>query len=618
MKKSPQGERWRRLDNTAKIFPVIADENLSNVFRISAQLKSEVVPGTLQRALEEVLPQFEGFSVKLRRGFFWYYFEHNSRMPVIERETTYPCKYIDPHSNQLFLFRVTYFGSRINLEVFHAVTDGLGAVNFLKALVYRYLDLVKDSRTGHRAPQKISSDVSMNVEDSYVRNYRKIRKQKYSSAKAYHITGELLSLDEENILHGYIGLKEIKAVSKGYGVSITRFLTAALIWSIYQEYLKKKPSEQSIGISIPINLRNFFGSETMANFFAVTLVEFLSSRENHTFEEILHVVCTQMDEKITKEKMEETISYNVSSEKKWYLRITPLVIKWLALNLIFWRNNGAYTMTLSNIGPIEMDEEYAKEIERFTMMIGVSRRQPMKCGVCSYGDEVNVTFSSVFQDTRLADAFFGFLRKEGIPVELESNGVPDHRDDKGQYPQIRYDKERMKKIANIFYGIMILAAVILGIINFATYSGSIWSVIAIALMAYSVMTVRYSFMRHSNLAGKVLMQTIAAEIVWFATDHVTGYSGWSVNYGIPSTILFADLAVVFLILVNRMNWQSYFMYQIAVTVFSFIPLILWAAGLITRPLLSIVTVAVTVIILAVTIVLGDRRVKNELIRRFHI
>ncbi|MDW2797177.1 DUF6320 domain-containing protein [Clostridium boliviensis] len=618
MKKSPQGERWRRLDNTAKIFPVIADENLSNVFRISVQLKSEVVPGTLQRALEEVLPQFEGFSVKLRRGFFWYYFEHNSRMPVIERETTYPCKYIDPHSNQLYLFRVTYFGSRINLEVFHAVTDGLGAVNFLKALVYRYLDLVRDSRTGHMAPQKISSDVSMNVEDSYVRHYKKIKKQKYSSTKAYHVTGEFLPLDEENILHGYIGLKEIKAVSKRYGVSITRFLTAALIWSIYQEYLKKQPSEESIGISIPINLRNFFGSETMANFFAVTLVEFFSSGENHTFEDILKAVSTQMDEKITKEKMEETISYNVSNEKKWYLRITPLVVKWLVLNLIFWKNSDAYTMTLSNIGPIQIDEDYAKEIERFAMLIGVSRRQPMKCGVCSYEDELIVTFSSVFQDTRLPDAFFDFLKKEGIPVEPESNGVPDQRDDRGQYPQIRYDKERLKKLANLFYGIMIFAAAVLGMINYATYSGSVWSVIAIVLMAYFVMTVRYSFMRHSNLAGKVVMQTIAAEIVWVFIDYEMGYSGWSVNYGIPSTILFADLGVVFLILVNRMNWQSYFMYQIAVTVFSFIPLILWAAGLINRPLMSFVTVVLTVIILAVTIALGDRRVKNELIRRFHI
>ena len=618
MRKSPQGDRWRRLDNTAKIFPVIAGENLSSVFRISAILKNDVVPGTLQRALEEVLPQFEGFSVKLRKGFFWYYFEHNSRMPVIERENTYPCKYIDPHSNQLFLFRVTYFGKRINLEVFHAVTDGLGAVQFLKALVYRYLDLIKNPRTGHLSPQKISSDVSMNVEDSYVRHYKKTRKQKYSSRKAYHLKGEYLPLDEENILHGYIGLKELKAVSKRYGVSITRYLTAALIWSIYNEYFEKKSNEKSIGISIPINLRNFFGSETMANFFAVTLIEFLSAGKNHTFEELIQLVSDQMDEKITKEKMQETISYNVSNEKKWYLRITPLVVKWLFLNIIFKKNDQSYTMTLSNIGPIDIDEEYQNEVERFTMMIGVSRRQPIKCGVCSYEDEVIVTFSSVFQDTRLADAFFGFLKEEKIPVELESNGVPDRRDDKEQYPEIRYDKVRLKKLVNLFYGIMILASAVLGIINYATFSGSLWSVIAIGLMAYVVMTVRYSFLRHSNLAGKVLLQTIAAELVWVFIDYETGYSGWSVNYGIPSTILFADLAVVFLILVNRMNWQSYFMYQIAITVFSFIPLILWAAGLITKPPLSIVTVIVTVFILAVTIVLGDRGVKNELIRRFHI
>ncbi len=60
------------------------------------------------------------------------------------------------------------------------------------------------------------------------------------------------------------------------------------------------------------------------------------------------------------------------------------------------------------------------------------------------------------------------------------------------------------------------------------------------------------------------------------------------------------------------------MYQIAITVFSFIPLILWAAGLLTRPFLALFTVTVTVIILAVTIVLGDRSVKTELKRRFHV
>ncbi|WP_024293915.1 DUF6320 domain-containing protein [Lacrimispora indolis] len=618
MKRSPQGERWRRLDNTAKIFPVIASENLSNVFRISAVLKEEVDPGTLQRALEEILPQFEGFSVRLRRGFFWYYFENNKRMPVIERETTYPCKYIDPHSNQLFLFRVTYFSRRINLEVFHAVTDGLGAVNFLKALVYRYLDLKQDSRTGYQAPQKISSDVSMNVEDSYVRHYKKTVKRKYSSRKAYHITGETLPLDEENVLHGYVDLKALKAVSKSYGVSITRFLTAALIWAIYQEYLGGKPCEKSIGISIPINLRSFFASETTANFFAVTLIDFLSTSEEHTFSEVLEAVSRQMALKITKEKMEEIISYNVSNEKKWYLRIAPLFVKWCALNLVFRKNDKAYTMTLSNIGPIEIEEDYRKEIERFSIMIGVSKRQPLKCAVCAYGEKVIVTFTSVFQDTRLQDRFFGFLGGLGIPVNLESNGVPDNRDDLGMYPQIRYDRKRLKKLVTIFYGLLFFVGAVLGVINYATYSGSLWSVIAIGLMAYTALTVEYSILRHANLASKILLQTVAAQVLLVALDHSTGYNGWSVNYGIPSTILFADLSIVFLILVNRMNWQSYFMYQIAVTVFSFIPLILWGAGLLTRPSLALITVVVTVIILVVTIVLGDRSVKTELKRRFHV
>ena len=618
MKRSPQGERWRRLDNTAKIFPVIASENLSNVFRISAVLKEEVDPGTLQRALEEILPQFEGFSVRLRRGFFWYYFENNKRMPVIERETTYPCKYIDPHSNQLFLFRVTYFGRRINLEVFHAVTDGLGAVNFLKALVYRYLDLKQNSRTGYHASQKISSDVSMNVEDSYVRHYKKTEKRKYSSRKAYHLAGETLPLDEENVLHGYVDLKMLKAAAKSHGVSITRFLVAALIWAIYQEYLEGKPCERSIGISIPINLRTFFGSETTANFFAVTLIDFLSTSADHTFSEILEEVSRQMDLKITKEKMEQIISYNVSSEKKWYLRAAPLFVKWCALNLVFRKNDKAYTMTLSNIGPIEIEEEYRKEIERFSLMIGVSKRQPMKCAVCAYGEEVIVTFTSVFQDTRLQDRFFGFLKEQEIPVGLESNGVPDNRDNLGMYPQIRYDRKRLKKLAVTFYGLLFFVGAFLGLINYATYSGSMWSVIAIGLMAYTALTVEYSILRHANLAAKILMQTVAAQVLLVGLDHSTGYNGWSVNYGIPSTILFADLSVVFLILVNRMNWQSYFMYQIAVTVFSFIPLILWAAGLLTRPTLALITVIVTVIILTVTIVLGDRSVKTELKRRFHV
>lgn len=615
MKKNPQGKRWHRLDNTGKIFPMIANENLSNVFRISVTLKEEIDPGLLDRALEEVLPRFGGFKVKLKRGFFWYYFEENKRQPFVEQESSWPCRYIDPKSNQLYLFRVSYYGARINLEVFHAVTDGMGAVNFLKELTAGYLELKRGGRSRDVGP---GEGESAQTEDSYLKHYRKMRTRRYSSRSALRLTGRYIPFGGQSVVHGYADTGELKAVSRKMGVSITKYLTACLIWSISRVYQEEGQEGRHIGVNLPINLRAFFGSNTASNFFAVTAIDHEPGQGRDEFEEILASVCRQMDEKIVKEKLEETISYNVSNEKKWYVRILPLFVKWLALGFIFRRNDRAHTITLSNIGLISMDREYQEEIEGFCMLIGVSERQPAKCGVCSFGDRTVITFTKVFQDSRLEECFFGRLRSDGIPVELESNGVIMPESDKGNYPVIQHGESIWKKLVLVCYGVLAVVALFLGLVNIATYDGLWWSGIAIPGIAYVGLTLRYSILRHANLGKSLLIETIGMQILLVMIDRVLGFEGWSVNYAVPGTILFADAAVVLLIVVNRLNWQSYFMYQIAITVFSFIPLILWAAGLVTHPAMAIITVILTVGILALTIFLGDRRFKNELIRRFHL
>ena len=71
--------RWDRLDNTAHLFPVIAGESMSNVYRISVTLTELVQPELLQQALDIVLPKFDGFNLRLRQGVFWYYFEENGK-----------------------------------------------------------------------------------------------------------------------------------------------------------------------------------------------------------------------------------------------------------------------------------------------------------------------------------------------------------------------------------------------------------------------------------------------------------------------------------------------------------------------------------------------------------
>lgn len=681
MKRGQQG--WRRLDNTAKIFPVIANENFSNVFRVAVTLKEEINPDLLQQALEDVMPCMDGFRVKLRRGFFWYYFESNKRTPLIEKEAEYPCKYIDPHSNQLFLFRVSYYKRRINLEMFHAMTDGLGAMNFLRQLTYRYLQL-SHHLGGEQCERGMDFRMGIKeVEDSYLENYRKMKNESYSSKTAYRLSGEKLPLDAENIVHGYVKLEPLKKLCKEQGVSITKYLTACMIFSVYQVYLEGCPCEQPVGINLPINLRTMFGSETMANFFAVVGIDFEAVAQSHSFEEILGLVGSQMDEKIVKEKLEERISYNVSNEKKWYVRVLPLFIKWAGMNLIFRLNDRAHTLTLSNLGPITVEPEYSPYIEQFYAILGVSDRQPVKCVICSYGDELVVSFASIFADLRLQDYFFGFLKAHGVPVEITGNGVAmeinkeDIRECAGEgnfgdprqaensdktvcpgslgnpvqaeksgkpaqpgksgdpasalsnrhmfaytnrdeYPDIQYDPVKWKKLVNIFYLVLAALGAILAVVNYAVGTKVLWSGIAVACIAYTALTVRYSITRHANLGSKIMIQTIGAQVVLIITDHLLGYSGWSVNYAVPSTILFADLSIVFLIIVNRLNWQSYLMYQITMTIFSFIPIALWAFGWITRPEMAIITVILTVLILTLVVLMGDRSVKRELIRRFHL
>lgn len=419
MSKLGQTQRgWRRLDNTAKLFPVVSNENLTNVFRISATLSEPVDRDILQHALAEVLPWFEGINVRLRKGIFWYYFENKKKVPMVEREATYPCKYLDPKAPGHFLFRVSYYENRINLEVFHAITDGMGAVNFLKELTFMYLRM-KRGETDLRP----SSECILGVEDSYVKNYKVRPKSMYPVKKAYHLKGDMLDLDKISVIHGYVDLPALKKKCKESSVSLTKYIVALILFSIYEEYMNCQGDKHPVVVNLPVNLRAFFDSTTTSNFFAVTGVKFLFNGENHTFEEVLSFVDRQMDETITKEKMEEIISYNVSSERKWWVRMAPLPVKWLILQFVFRRSSRSCTTTLSNLGKISVPDEFKADIQNFHFVIGVSKRQTIKCGICSYNDKLVVTFTSVFRDAYLQKAFFRALTRNGIPVTIESNGV---------------------------------------------------------------------------------------------------------------------------------------------------------------------------------------------------
>lgn len=424
MKKSHRETKWHKLDNTAKIFPVIASENLSNVYRISVTLKDDIRPELLQEALEIVLPWFHVFNVRLRRGIFWYYFETNPNKPIIEMESNYPCRYIDPYSNNKFMFRVSYYQNRINLEVFHVLTDGMGAITFLKELTYQYLRLSEET-IKENVTAKPSKECSLNIEDSYLKYYKKSDAKGYKTRKAYQLEGKFLPPTVMGVIHGYIDIADLKSVCKQKNVSINQYLVAVLIWSIYTEYLNKQPAKDPICINVPVNLRKYFESMTTKNFFAVLLAEFEADKEEYTFDDILEKVCNNLKSQMTKEHLEGLISYNVSNEKNFYVRAVPLFIKNLAIKFIYHNSSKAFTTTVTNLGNISVLEEFKDYIEAFHVVLSVSKKQSLKCSVCSYKEQLVFTFASALADTNLPKAFFRHLAKQGMKVVIESNGVYD-------------------------------------------------------------------------------------------------------------------------------------------------------------------------------------------------
>ena len=416
-------KKWEKLDNTAKIFPVIASDELTNTYRISFVLNETIDPALLQEALDIVLPKIPGFNLRLRSGIFWYYLEENGKKaPRVFEENAYPCRYIHASKNNSYLFRVTYYKCRINLEVFHVLTDGMGGITFLRELVYQYLRLAHPDLRD-RLGDGLSEETSLDRDDSFVRYYKKSAKNNYKSQRAFLIKGEKLPYKGFGVVHAYMSVEELKKVSKKYGISINEYLVACFIYSTYRAYQGKVTANKPIRVAVPVNLRPFFDSMTTKNFFVMVSAEFIPEKDDYTFEEIAKITADSLRAQINKDNLEEIFSYNVSNETLFIARAVPLPLKNIAMRFVYTRAALANTTTITNIGNITVGDDYRDYIKGIHCFIAFSKGQELKGTIVSFKDTLCYSFASAFSDTSVQKGIFRQIASDGAKVEIETNGV---------------------------------------------------------------------------------------------------------------------------------------------------------------------------------------------------
>ena len=594
---------WRKLDNAALAFPLVTGENDTRVFRFYCQLKEEVDSDILQQALDRTMEKYPLFQAVLRKGLFWFYLEHSDIRALVKPETEPPCNRLYIPDKKSLLFQVSYYKERINFEVFHALTDGTGAMHFLQELVQNYLILAYPKKNFPEIGSEKKTGRGNIEEDSFSQYYSSdIPKNREKKKAAVKLKGEKLVHSDMHISEVVLSVKEVHQKARSYGVSITVLLTAVMLCSIREE-IPKNQQKRPVTLMIPVNLRNYFPSQSMTNFFGWIEVGYTFS-DTTTFEEVLADVKRQFEQELEKDKIAMHMNDYVRIEKNIFVRAVPLEIKKYFLMIGANLGSRSITAVYSNIGIIRLPEEYREYIRHFGIFASTNSLQMCSC---SYGDEMVLGFTSKIPDDSIQRNFRRMLSEEEIP----------HRELKNDFPgcgeQQRLERKENQRIVQTFSFLCLAVAVICGMINIMTAGTLNWSWFAGAGCACAWLVVMVAYSKRRNILKNEIWQLLLISVIAILWDRFTGWRGWSVDFILPFGVLAVQFSVPVIARVNRLKREEYLFYLVQACIAGLIPMILAWTGVAKFVYPSVICAGISILTLAALFIFC----KKDTLREFH-
>ena len=580
--------KWRKLDNAALAFPLVSGKNDTRVFRFYCQLKEKVDGEILQSALDQTMEKYPLFQAVLRKGLFWFYLEHRDIRAVVKQETEPPCSRLYIPDKKSLLFQVTYDKDRINFEVFHALTDGTGAMHFLQELVQNYLILAHPQDDLPRIENAEEVTHGDKEEDSFSQYYSSdMPKNKEKKETAVKLKGEKLVHSDMHITEVVLSVKYIHQKARSYGASITVLLTAMMLCSIREE-IPKNQQKRPVTLMIPVNLRNYFPSQSMTNFFGWIEVGYTFS-ETTTFEEVVADVKRQFEQELVKDKIAMHMNGYVRIEKNPFVRAVPLEIKKYFLMIGANLGSRSITAVYSNIGIIRLPEEYKEYIQHFGIFASPNSLQICSC---SYGDEMVVGFTSKILDDSIQRNFQRMLGEEQVA----------HRELKNEFPgygeKQKLEKKENQRIVQTFSFLCLAIAVVCGMINFMTAGMLNWFWFAGAGCACAWLVVMVAYFKRRNILKNEMWQLLIISVIAIFWDWFIGWRGWSVDFVLPFGALAVQFSIPVIAKVNRLEREEYLFYLVQAGVAGLIPIVLVWTGIVRLVYPSVVCAGISFLTVA--------------------
>jgi len=402
---------------------------LTSVFRITAFLKKPIKFSVVKEAVEITSRRFPYFSVSLGSGLFWYYLEYNHQLPRIQTEEKIPCTAFAAKRKNEPLYRILVKENRISVEFIHILTDGGGALEYLKSLLYTYFRLNGNtihSTEGIILPESPISEGEM--EDGYKRFFRRRIPPPGKLTKAWHLPFRLDEKPRLKVIRSEIALDKLLEVARSYNVSVTEYMVSVYLLSLQKIYLeeKEKVKKQNRGvlrIEVPVNLRKKFPSKTMRNFSLFVLPEIDLRLGVYFFDEILKIVQYQLQTGADVKQITRFLSQNVGHEKSPFIRFLPLFIKSMAISAVYRRlGSNQCSGILTNLGVIKLAEEMEDLIDSFELVpTPPNTHVKITCAMVTFKQQMRLDFGNISRSTSFEMHFLKHLVESGIPVKVLNN-----------------------------------------------------------------------------------------------------------------------------------------------------------------------------------------------------
>lgn len=428
---------WYQLDLSAVVYPTLQRRDFSSVYRLSALMKEEVNKELLQKALDQVLVRFPSYKVAMRKGFFWRYLEPNDRPgPFVKEDIKNPCQPMGFKTNNRYLIRVYYFGKRISLEAHHCLGDGNGGMALFTTMLAQYLRL-----QGHKIDNGYTvMDINETpdpeeMEDAYMKYANALVQPARPKEDAYLIHGTKEPFYTLNMIVGVIDAKEILAVSKKYGASVTEYINACLLYALLEKQkndldinektdVNRRLSKKlkPVALAMPVNLRRFFPSKTLRNFISMVYPCVDPRLGDYSFEDIINQVHYYMRYYINDKFLRGDITTNASTKRHPLIRIVPLAIKDIVVRHFYKSvQDVSSTAGITNMGVLKLPDNMRDLIERFSICMGQPYSNKTNCSVITYENVMTITFASSIREADVERIFFNKLVRDGIHVLIETN-----------------------------------------------------------------------------------------------------------------------------------------------------------------------------------------------------